>query len=120
MNEEIVVPIFLFGGTAVVLWKFFETRHQERMSIIEKGLVKEELKYLYSSNISWKINPLTALKYGILAAFIGLGLWVNAVFSSYFWGDQDQFTIGTIFLFGGIGLVLFYAIVVKKEKQEKS
>ena len=119
MNEAIVVPIFLFGGTAVVLWKFFDARHRERMSIIEKGLVKEDLKYLYT-NGAWKANPYSSLKWGLLALFIGVGILVSAFVSQLLWSNREQITAGTVFLFGGLGLVAFYAIARKKmEQQEK-
>lgn len=118
MNEEILIPIFLFGGIAAVLWKFFDTRHRERMSIIEKGLVKEDLKYLYSG-ITWKSNPYSALKYGMLAAFIGVGILVSAFLTQVFYTHEEQITTGIIFLFGGLGLITFYVIARKKMEQKE-
>lgn len=118
MNEEIFIPIFLFGVIAAVLWKFFDTRHKERMTIIEKGLVKEDLKYLYSS-ITWKANPYSSLKYGLLAAFIGIGTLISAFLAQIFWAHEDQITAGIIFLFGGLGLITFYAIAKKKMAEEE-
>ncbi|MEW5798203.1 MAG: DUF6249 domain-containing protein [Bacteroidota bacterium] len=118
MNEEILIPIFLFGVTAAVLWKFFDTRHKERMSIIEKGLVKEDLKYLYSG-IRWKSNPYSALKYGMLAAFIGVGILVSAFLTQIFYMHEEQITTGIIFLFGGLGLITFYIIAKKRMVEEE-
>jgi len=113
MNEGIIVPVFLFGSIAVILWKFFDTRHKERIAIIEKGLIKEELKYLYSG-ISWKTNPYAALKYGMLAAFIGVGILLSAIANRLVWEYQEMMTTGIVFLFGGLGLITYYAIVRKK------
>ncbi len=113
MNEEIFIPIFLFGGIASVLWKYLDTRHKERMNIIEKGLVNEDLKHLYASP-AFKTNPYASLKYGMLAAFIGIGILVSAVVANAFIYREDQITIGIIFLFGGAGLISFYAIAKKK------
>ena len=117
MNGEFLVPIFLFGGMAVVLWKFFDSRHRERMTIIEKGLVKEDLKYLYSG-VKWQTNPYSALKYGMLAAFIGVGILLSAFLSQIYFAHEDQVTTGIIFLFGGLGLVTFYMIMRKKLEEE--
>ena len=117
MNGEFLIPIFLFGGAAAVLWKFFDARHKERMNIIEKGLVKEDLKYLYSRTM-WKTNPYSALKYGMLAAFIGVGILISAFLSQMFYVHEDQITTGIIFLFGGLGLVTFYAISRKRLDEE--
>jgi hypothetical protein len=113
MNEEILIPIFFFGAIAAILWKFFDTRHKERMSIIEKGLVKEDLKYLYSS-VTWKANPYSSLKYGMLAAFIGLGILVSALVNRFVWEYQEMVTTGIIFLSGGVGLISYYVIIRKK------
>ena len=44
MEPGILVPITLFGGTAVVLWKYFEGRHKERMAMIEKGINLADFK----------------------------------------------------------------------------
>jgi hypothetical protein len=118
MNPDFLVPIFLFGGSAVVLWKFVDARHRERMSIIEKGLVKEDLKYLYTRGV-WKANPYSSLKWGMLAAFIGIGTLISAFISQYTWNHEDQITVGTIFLFGGLGLVVFYLIAKKKMEQDE-
>ena len=117
MNEEILIPIFLFGGTAAILWKYFETRHKERMTIIEKGLVNEDLKHLYSRSM-WKTNPYSALKYGMLAAFIGVGILISAFLTQIFSAHEEQITTGIIFLFGGLGLTMFYLIAKKRMAED--
>lgn len=117
MNEEILIPIFFFGGVAAILWKYFETRHKERMTIIEKGLVNEDLKHLYSGSM-WKTNPYSALKYGMLAAFIGVGILISAFLSSMFYSHEEQITTGIIFLFGGLGLTTFYLIAKKRMAED--
>lgn len=119
MNGEMFIPIFMFGCIAAVLWKFFDVRHKERMSIIEKGLVSEELKYLYSG-VSWKTNPYSSLKWGMLAAFIGMGILVSAFLSSLFFHQEEQITAGIIFLSGGLGLITFYTIAKKRMAEEKN
>jgi hypothetical protein len=118
MNEEILIPIFLFGGIATVLYKYIETRHKERMTIIEKGLVNEDLKHLYSRSV-WKTNPYSSLKFGMLAAFIGVGILVSAFMSQMFFGHEEQITAGIIFLFGGVGLITFYAIAKKRMSEDE-
>ena len=118
MNEEILIPIFLFGGIAAVLYKYIETRHKERMTIIEKGLVNEDLKHLYSRSV-WKTNPYSSLKFGMLAAFIGVGILVSAFMSQMFFGHEEQITAGIIFLFGGVGLITFYAIAKKRMSEDE-
>lgn len=113
MNADAMIPIFLFGGIAAVLWKFFDTRHKERMTIIEKGLVSEDLKYLYAG-IRFKTNPFSSLKYGLLALFIGVGILLSTFLAQIYMGSEEQVTAGIIFLFAGLGLITFYAIANKR------
>lgn len=117
MNGEFLIPIFLFGGMAAVVWKFFDGRHRERMSIIEKGLVGEDLKYLYARSAS-QTNPYSALKYGMLAAYIGGGVLISAFLNTILWQNQEMITTGVIFLSGGLGLISFYSIAKKKMEKE--
>ena len=117
MEPEIIIPIFLFGGTAAVLWKYVDSRHKERMTILEKGLINEDLKHLYSRSV-WRTNPYTSLKYGMLAAFIGVGILVSAFLSQMFYMHEEQITAGIIFLFAGLGLVTFYTIAKKRMSED--
>jgi hypothetical protein len=111
----LLVPLTMFGGMAIVAFKFFDDRHRERMAIIEKGLVKEDLKYLYAQSRTWRINPLSSLKWGMLAAFIGAGILIgNLMHASFPWMHEDSLMSGFIFLLGGIGLIMFYAMAAKK------
>ncbi len=113
MEPDIIIPIFLFGGTALVIWKHIDSRHKERMAILEKGLVTEDLKYLYSG-VNFRINPFTALKYGLLAIFIGAGILMSAFTAQLFHGLEEQMTAGIIFVSGGLGLITFYFIANKR------
>ncbi|MDP1676846.1 MAG: DUF6249 domain-containing protein [Bacteroidota bacterium] len=117
MNEEILIPIFMFGCIALILYKYFDVRHKERMTIIEKGLVNEDLKHLYTHGL--KTNPYSSLKYGMLAAFIGVGILVSAFMSQMFFAHEEQITAGIIFLFGGVGLITFYAIAKKRMSEDE-
>jgi hypothetical protein len=113
-NLEFLIPITMFLSFAFVIFKFFDDRHRERMAIIDKGLVKEDVKFLYSSSYTWRVNPLSSLKWGMLAAFIGLGILTSAIVGMQFPWIVEKLTAGFIFLFGGIGLILFYALASKK------
>jgi len=112
---EFLIPITFFSVIAVILFKFFDDRHRERMMIIEKGLASDDVKALSTKSWTWRLNPLTSLKWGMLAAFIGCGILVgSAMGASINWIDEDKLMTGFIFLFGGLGLILFYAMAAKK------
>jgi hypothetical protein len=120
-NLEFLIPITMFASIAFILFKFFDDRHRERMAIIEKGLVKEDVKFLYTSTHTWRVNPLSALKWGMLASFIGLGILLSAFLTPAFpWINDDQLTAGLIFFVGGLGLILFYGISAKKVEAERA
>jgi hypothetical protein len=122
MNGEIIVPIFLFGGIAAVLWKYFEGRHKERMAMIEKGVNPAEFK-----STSPMINPLrllqgnvlSNLKWGLLAVFAGIGLLVGLQLENYYRFEEGSVIFGSILITGGLALIIFYIIAAKKLKKEQ-
>ncbi len=117
MDESIVVPIFLFGGTAAVLWKFFEGRHKERMAMIEKGVSPADFKSGEPSQFRYG-NVLSNLKWGLLLVFVGIGLLFGHQMH-YLWGfHEESAEFGSVFIFGGIALILFYFIASRKLKDK--
>jgi hypothetical protein len=116
MDGEIFIPIFLFGSIALVLYKFFDTRHRERMAMIEKGLTPAEMASV--SPRRFLAHPLTNLKWGLLALFVGLGVFIgNFIHESTTMDDGPAF-FGSIFISGGLALVVYYVIAARKLKNE--
>ncbi len=118
MNGELFVPIFLFGGAAVVLWKFFEGRHKERMAMIEKGVNPAEFK----SNAPfrfWRTNVLSNLKWGLLFVFVGIGLLVGQQLHYQLGFDEESVVFGSILIAGGLALIIFYFIAARKMKEKQ-
>ncbi len=116
MQGEFLVPIFLFGGGAWVLIVYFNNRHKERMAMIDKGVSAADLRG--TPMREWlRANPLSSLKWGLLAASVGLGLfvaeWLDRAFIM-----RDSVYFATTLVFGGIGLVIFYFIANAKMKKE--
>lgn len=116
MNGEFLIPIFLFGGTAWVLVVYFNNRHKERMAMIDKGVSASDLRG--TPMREWlRANPLSSLKWGLLAAFVGIGLfvaeWLDRVFFM-----RDSVYFATTLLFGGIALIIFYFIANSRMKKE--
>jgi hypothetical protein len=117
MGEEVIVPIFLFGGTAAVLWKFFEGRHKEKMAMIEKGLNPADFKSPPSTPL-WRGSVLSNLKWGLILAFVGVGLLLGQQLY-YIWGfHEDSAVFGSMLITGGIALILFYFIAARKLKDK--
>ena len=118
MDPGILVPLTLFAGTAVVLWKFFEGRHKERMAMIEKGVNPADFKSASPFRL-WQGSMLSNLKWGLLFIFVGIGLLVGLQLENYFRFDEGSFIFGCILITGGLALIIFYFIAAKKLKEKK-
>ena len=116
MAEEIVVPIFLFGGTAAVLWKYFEGRHKERMAMIEKGVSPADFKSASPIRL-WQGSVLSNLKWGLLLIFAGAGWLIGEQLQYHFGFREESAIFGTILITGGLALIIFYLIATKKLKE---
>ncbi len=118
MEGEIIVPIFLFGGTAAVLWKYFDGRHKERMAMVEKGVNPSNLKSVTPFRL-WQGNLLSNLKWGLLLVFAGIGLFVGHQLENNYGYNEETAIFGSILIAGGLALVIFYIFAARKEKKEK-
>jgi hypothetical protein len=119
MDEEILIPITMFISTAFILWKYFEARHKERMYIVEKGLVNEELRYLYNRQPA-DPNRNATLKWGLIVILIGASLLI-AIPLQQIPGIKEyngMLIPGLIFFAAGLGFLLYYAIASRKERTQ--
>jgi hypothetical protein len=118
LEGQFLVPIFLFGGIAAVLWKFFEGRHKERMAMIEKGVTPADFKSTTPSRL-WQGSVLSNLKWGLLFVFAGIGLLVGLQLENYYRFDEGSVIFGSILITGGLALIIFYFIAAKKLKDKQ-
>ncbi len=89
-----------------------------RRLAIEKGMVKEDMKYLYFDRFEGKIP--SSLKWGFVLIGIGLALFVGRIVP---YDMTEQVTIGGMFFFAGAGLVIYYFVanrIYKKAKEEEA
>jgi hypothetical protein len=111
--EPAVIVLIVFGSCGAILWKIFDSRHKQVMAMIEKGVSASDLK----GNITFKSDPISSLKWGLVALFAGLGiLFANYLDEVQNWGDASYPSM--ILIFGGVSLIVFYAIAARKEKRE--
>jgi hypothetical protein len=122
MASEGIAIMFSFIAVvvcvAVVLYKYFEERHKERMAMIEKGLKPGDYKGADFPSITMRANPLNSLKWGLVALFVGTGFFTGLAMSE-FAHFQGSFSVALMILFGGLGLIVFYFIAAKKLKEER-
>jgi hypothetical protein len=118
MDGEIFVPIFLFGGTALVLYKYVEARNRERMAMIEKGLTPAEM--VAGSVRRPFMHPLTTLKWGLLVLFVGIGIFAGSWLTNVLMMKEEPAFFGSTFLAGGLALIIHYFIAARHEKKNPS
>jgi len=109
--EPIMIVFIVFGSCGLILWKYLDSRHKERMAMVEKGVSAADLR----GEFTFKPNALSNLKWGLLALFAGLGvLFANYLDEVQHWGEASYPSM--ILIFGGVSLIVFYAIAARKEK----
>ena len=113
-GDEVLVPIVFFIFLGVVILAAIRAKHQTRMGMITKGMSSEEIKALFSKDVSR--DPLSSLKWGILFVFGGLAILLGNVLH-YRFNVEEGVIVGLVCLFAGFGLLLFYAIASKKLNQ---
>jgi hypothetical protein len=83
-----------------------------RHKLIDKGMVDEKVKYLYPTRIDYSIP--SALKWGMVLIGLGLAFLIGRLVPTEYTGEV---TVGGMFFFGGLGLVIYYFIAKKMMDQ---
>jgi len=112
MQEEIFIPLIIFGSIFGIFYVFISTRNKERMALIEKGADAS----LFATKKKNFRN--FTLKIGMLAVGIGIGILMGSLLSSYTILNEEVAYPSMIFLFGGLFLV-GNAIMEKNDKSEE-
>ena len=111
-GSEVFVPIVFFFTVAGLWGGLILTRHKERMTMLDKGLTPADIKQLYQRS-SMQVSPYTSLKWGIVFVAIGLAVLVGMWMRSTYYVEEGIYP-ALIALFGGSGLIMFYATVRKR------
>jgi hypothetical protein len=113
---DAVIPIGLFMVVAYVIKVIVE--HSTRRKLIDKGMVDENVKYLDFDKPT--NQTLSALKWGMVAIGIGIAIFIGQMVQ---YDLREEVTIGCMFIFGGLALVIYYPIanrMLAKHKRENS
>lgn len=106
------LPILVIS---IIVYKSVQTKHQEKLAMIEKGMILQEPEK--------RTNKYTALRNGLLlvglavGAMIGLGIsetWLRDSFAGDF-----MIAIMTI-LFGGIAFLAYFFMIRGMQKQDNN
>jgi hypothetical protein len=112
-----LIPLFAIVGTfssiIIFFYLFFNSRHKERMALIQHN--KDADIFIQRSTS----NALGAFKYGMVAVGIGLGIFLAALIDNLNLMDPEPAYFGMMLFMGGLGLLVYYFVVrMKKENKE--
>ncbi len=112
-----MLPLIVFFVVVAYVIKII-LENATRKKLIDKGMVDENVKYLYMDKPT--SQTLSALKWGMVAIGIGLAIFIGQMVQ---YDLREEVTIGCMFIFGGLALVIYYPIanrMLQKHKQENS
>ncbi len=114
--EDIVVPVAVFGAIAYIVKVLSDNR--TRKHLIEKGLVGENVKYLFPEKQEDK--SLSSIKWGMVLIGLGLAIFIGQIVKVNNPEIADEMTIGGMFILSGLALLVYYFIANRMAKKSKS
>lgn len=116
MGPELVF-ISLFVCTTAMVFGIRYMSNKEKMAMIERGIDPGIAKTRQSAP-----TPFLSLKFGLLMVGLGLGI-LTALFVVIQAGVGDEeaaaLFFGSVFIFGGLGLIISYVVEKKWLDQQK-
>ena len=106
---EAMIPITMFLALFGILYVYFNTRHKERMFMIEKGADPA----LFQTQ-SKRDGRFTSMRIGMFLIGIAVGILMGNILEETTTLDEEVAYFSMTFLFGGISLVVYYLFVEKR------
>lgn len=103
-----LLPILIFLGAFALAFGIRYLSNKEKMAMIERGIDPGVAKARPQAPM-----PFLSLKFGLLLVGLGIGLLLALFISRATGIDEDQAVavyFGCLSIFGGLGLILSYAI----------
>ena len=110
----IIAIIFTFGIPGVIIFWAIQSKHRERMKLIEKGLTPEEVRDYFRDAEKKPKNPYSTLKWGILLLFLGVGFFLANILE-YTLEVGEDFMPALLLFFGGAAFIVYYLIIRSKQ-----
>lgn len=108
IDSEVVISLAVFATIYGIFHLF--VRRKERLALIEKGVDASIFKQ--------EENAYPSLKYGLLFIGIAIGLFLGALLDAYTSLNDGVAYFASVFLFGGLGLLLYYYIAKARAEKE--
>jgi len=110
MAEDIIIPVAAFALAFGIIYVIFSTRHRERMAMIDKEVDPKSFMRPPAENHN------SLIKWSLLLVGIGIGFFVGNLLDTYSALEETPAYFGSVFLFGGLGLLFSY-LLLKKDKK---
>jgi hypothetical protein len=110
MNEDVIVPIIVVPAIFFSIVAIFKvvSDNAVRKALVEKGLVDENIRYLFKVT-----DQTSSLKWGIVLIALGAAIFVAQQLNL-----SEESLFGMMFLFAGIGLIIYYFSGTKKQTDQ--
>jgi len=108
MNMEPAIILGIIGIFFLALVKMLSDSRL-RNKLIDKGMVDENVKYLYTNQQEAAVP--SSLKWGMVLIGVGAAFLIGQLVPSHVSGEV---TVGSMFIFAGLGLLIYYAIAKNK------
>jgi len=111
--EGSLAIIFIFGGIPAIIISlaYFKSRRIERTALIAAG--KDASIFEYG-----KPKHYLSLKYGMLLVGLAIGVILGGVLDATTAMHEAGAYLSMVLLFGGLSLIIYYAIQKKLPKEE--
>jgi asparagine N-glycosylation enzyme membrane subunit Stt3 len=109
---EMIPLIVMFVMIAVVVKYILD--YKTRTKLIDKGMVDENVKYLYADRPESQI--LSSLKWGMMLIGVGAAVLIGQLAPPDL---VEEYTIGGMFILAGLGLCLYYLIANHKMRKSR-
>src|SRR5436190_20975141 len=103
----LVAIIFTFGIPGIIIFWYLYNKHREKMKLIDMGLTPEEVKSYFRDSDKKPRNPYSALKWGIILTFIGVGFIISMILDNVY-DMGDDLTPAILILSAGLAFLVYY------------
>jgi len=109
--ESVFVVTVVFGS--IILFVKIIADAKMRNKLIEKGMLDENVKYLYQPGTG--VKGASSLKWGMILATMGMAFFLGLLFPE---DIRSEIIFGLLFILGGIALIAYYIIMKNVESKE--
>ena len=110
--EDAIIVAAVFSGIALVFKIIADAI--TRNKLINKGMVDENIKYLFTKNVD--LHPVSNIKWGLVLVGLGLAILIKQFAPFYL---RDDSVLGLMFLFAGIAFLVYYWVAKSKINEMK-